>query len=286
MKEIKDILNSIQDFMTMQLYKVNEVPFTPMKILLLVLSIVLLFYISIKIKNIFLDKLLSRSSMSRGSKYAIASISRYIVFVLGLLVILSQVGFDLDTLTVIFGALGVGIGFGLQHIINNFVSGIIILLEKPIQVGDRVEVEGIEGDVIEISMRATKVKTNDNVTHIVPNGEFISKRVINWSHGDPKVRRRIPVGVAYGSDPEKIRELLLEVAKEEPAVMDDPEPDVFFEDFGDSSLNFLLRVWTVELTSRPGLLKSKLNFAIAKKFKENDIKIPFPQRDIYIKEKP
>ena len=143
--------------------------------------------------------------------------------------------------------MGVGFGFGLQNIISNFISGLIILAERPIAIGDRVEIGGVAGQVREISLRSTTVITNDNMAIIVPNADFITQRVTNWSYEDPRVRFRIPFGVAYGTDLPKLRKLMLEVADEHPKALKDPKPELFFVGFGDSSLNFELGVWSSEV---------------------------------------
>lgn len=202
---------------------------------------------------------------------------------LGLYIALKVVGIDLSSLALLAGAISVGIGFGLQNIIHNFVSGLIILAERPIAIGDRVEVDGVAGRVREINLRSTTVVTIDNISIIVPNSAFISSKVINWSHGDPKVRIRIPVGVAYGSDPEHVKQVLLRVAAEQPAVLRDPAPQVFFDSFGDSALNFELAVWTAEMVTAPRRFRSDLNFAIARALREEGIEIPFPQPDLHLR---
>jgi len=181
------------------------------------------------------------------------------------------------------GAIGVGIGFGLQNITNNFISGLIILFEQPIKVGDRIEVGDVNGDVIKISARSTMVVTNDNITIVVPNSQFIDNQVINWSHSDRMVRFNFPVGVAYREDPEKIRRILLEVAKDNKGVLESPESDVLFEEYGDNSINFNLRVWTSEYVNRPKVLKSQLYYEIFRRFKEQGVEIPFPQRDLHLR---
>ena len=173
--------------------------------------------------------------------------------------------------------------FGLQNITNNFVSGIIILFERPIKVGDRIEVGSVSGDVVKISMRSTTILTNDNIAIIVPNSDFISSTVINWSHTDRNVRFNIPVGVSYKSDPETVRNILMEVAKNNDGVLKNPSPDVLLGDYGDSSINFTLRVWTSDYITQPLVLKSQLYYSAFKKFKEHGIEIPFPQRDIHLK---
>ena len=214
---------------------------------------------------------------------AMGTIVRYVLIVIGFIIIIQYIGVDLSVLTIIAGALGVGVGFGLQNITNNFVSGIIILFERPIKVGDRIEVGNVSGDVIRISMRSTTIITNDNISIIVPNSEFISSKVINWSHTDRNVRFNFPVGVSYNSDPERVRKILMEVAEENEGVLKNPAPDVLLEEYGDSSINFTLRVWTNEYITRPNILKSQLYFLAFKKFKEAGIEIPFPQRDIHVK---
>ncbi|MCH2535746.1 MAG: mechanosensitive ion channel, partial [Bdellovibrionales bacterium] len=200
-----EIINKFIDILSKPLFSFNNNSITIAKILILILSFVLLFYASNKFKNLLAKKLLKGRNFSEASKQTIAILSRYFILVLGLIIILNQIGIDLNSLAVIFGALGVGIGFGLQNVINNFVSCIIIVFERPVQVGDRIEVADVEGNVLEINLRSTTVRTNDNVNIIVPNSEFISKNVVNWSHSDKKVRRRISVGVSYQEDPEKIK---------------------------------------------------------------------------------
>jgi small-conductance mechanosensitive channel len=193
------------------------------------------------------------------------------------------VGVNLSSLAVVAGAVGVGIGFGLQNIVHNFVSGIIILVEQPIALGDRVEVSGVAGRVARIRLRSTEVITNDNISIIVPNSDFIAHPVTNWSHGDPRVQMRIPVGVAYGADVAKLRTLLLEIAAENPKVLKSPEATVYFEAFGDNALLFELGVWTSDMAHSPRRFRSELNFAIERKLRENNIQIPFPQRDIHLR---
>lgn len=245
--------------------------------------LVVLVYGSGVLKRWIVKFVVARGTTNVGVQQALGSIVRYVVVLLGLMIIVETAGVNLSSLTIIAGALGVGIGFGLQNITNNFVSGLVILFERPIKVGDRIQVGEITGDVIRISPRATTVSTNDNITIIIPNSEFISSRVINWSHADRDVRLHVQVGVSYNSDPERVRELLLEVAAGEEGVLKSPKPDVIFEGFGDSSLNFVLRVWTSEFITRPPVLRSRINFAIMKKFKENGVEIPYPQRDVHIK---
>ena len=190
---------------------------------------------------------------------------------------------DLSALAVIVGGLGIGIGFGLQNVVSNFISGLIILAERPIALGHRIEVGSVAGQVTRINLRSTTVVTNDNITIIVPNSNFITNAVTNWSYGDPKVRMRLPVGVAYGSDVEKLRTLLLEVAAENAATLEEPAPAVRFLGFGDSALNFELAIWTIDMAQSPTRFRSELYFAIERKLREHKIEIPFPQRDLHLR---
>jgi len=201
----------------------------------------------------------------------------------GILVVLQSAGIDLSTLTVLSGTIGLGIGFGLQKIADNFFSGLIILLERPVKVGDRIQVGEINGDVVRIAIRTTTILTNDNINIIIPNSEFVSKQVINWSHNDRNLRVAAPVGVSYDSDPEQVRRVLLGVADNHPDILAEPLPVVLFSGFGDSSLDFELLVWTETRIQTPRFLRSELNFRIFEAFRKNGIEIPFPQTDLHIK---
>ena len=228
-------------------------------------------------------RFLSRTKLQPSLQFGLSRIIGYTLIAVGFYVAFQLVGVDLSSLAIIAASVGVGVGFGLQNIINNFVSGIIILTERPISIGDRIEVAGVAGRVTKIQLRSTTVVTNDNITMIVPNADFISNTVTNWSHGDPKVRIRVPVGVAYGSDLKLLQQLLLEAAGEHPKALRDPSPVVLFNEFGDNSLNFELGVWTQEMTAAPIHFTSEMNFIIEQKLRENDIEIPFPQRDLHVR---
>jgi small-conductance mechanosensitive channel len=283
LEEIKSFWSKFLELINSPLITLGETIITPWSIFYFVLLILLLIYVSRKIKNWLVKSVLVKSNLDSGTINSIGTITRYLIILLGLFIILQSMGIDLSTLTIIAGALGVGIGFGLQNITNNLVSGIIILFERPIKVGDRIQVEDIVGDVVRISMRATTIVTNDNISIIIPNSDFISNRVINWSHNDRNVRINIPVGVSYSEDPQQIKQILLSVAADNKLVLSKPEPDVIFIEFGDSSLNFKLRVWTSEMIQKPKILISDIYFEIFKRFHDEGIKIPFPQRDIHIK---
>jgi len=254
-----------------------------LQLFLLVGLLILVFWLSSQTKRFLFNRFLVHSGLDRSLQYAIAQIVSNIVLVVGVFIVLQNTGIHLEALTVFAGAVGVGIGFGLQNITSNFISGLVILAERPIAIGDRVEVGGITGQVAKIRARSTVIVTNDNITTIVPNQKFIDSPVTNWTYGDPKVRFRVPVGVAYGSDIEKVRTALIEAAAEVPHTLEDPAPSVFFVEFGNSSLNFELVAWSDQMSARPRRYRSDLNFAIERKFREAGIEIPFPQRDLHIR---
>ena len=265
------------------LYSFGDTAITLGTILHLTVLVVALVYLTGKLKTWLVEGLLARKQFELGIRHAIGNIVHMVLLGLGLIIILQTAGINLSSLTVLFGALGIGVGFGLQSVTNNFVSGVILLLERPIKIGDRIEVGDVNGDVVNISPRATTIVSNDNIAIIVPNADFISSKVVNWSYTNRDVRFNFPVGVSYGSDPEHVRSVLLQVANGHPGVLKHPGPSVLFDQFGDSSLNFLLRVWTREFATTPGVLRSELYFLISRAFKEHDIEIPFPQRDLHIK---
>ncbi len=280
---LKQIFLAIISFFTTEYFRVLKIDFSLWTLFQFVASIVVLAYASGKIKKLLVENILTRYRLDIGIRQSIGTIARYVIMILGLYIIIQSAGIDLSAIGILAGALGVGIGFGLQNITNNFISGLVILFERPIKVGDRIEVGDITGDVIRISARATTIITNDNISIIIPNSEFISSKVINWSHNDRRVRFRFPVGVSYKEDPEKVKQLLMEVMADNKGVLKNPPPDVWFDTFGESSLNFNLMVWTSDYVQRPRNLRSQLYYAIFKKFKEHNIEIPFPQRDLHIK---
>jgi small-conductance mechanosensitive channel len=283
MNSAEEFLSWLKTTWNFELFNLGDSPFTTRTLVLLLLSLFLLFYISSKIRKVLMNKIFPRYDLDIGVSQSMATIVRYVLIVIGLIIIFQTTGIDLSAIGLLVGALGVGIGFGLQSITNNFISGLIILFERPIKVGDRIEVADLAGNIIDISARATTIITNDNIVVIVPNSDFINNRVINWSHNNKQVRLNFPVGVSYNEDPEKIRKLLTEVAIANPGILSSPKPYILFEGFGDSSLNFIVMVWTSEYIDRPKILKSELYYEIFAKFKEHNVEIPFPQQDIHLK---
>src|SRR6266550_4665484 len=253
------------------------------QIFLLIGLLVAVFWISSRTKRFLFDRFLVNSGLDRALQYAISQIIANVVLVVGIFIVLENTGIHLGALAVFAGAVGVGVGFGLQNIASNFISGLVILAERPITIGDRVEVAGIAGQVQHIRARSTVIVTNDNITMIVPNTKFIDSPVTNWTYGDPRVRFRLPVGVAYGSGVNKVREALLAAASENANTLKDPAPSVFLEKFGENSIDFELVVWSSEMSYRPRRYRSDLNFAMEQKLREAGIEIAFPQRDLHIR---
>ncbi len=282
-EDIKNIFYQAREFLSIPVTTIGKTEITLWTIVYFIFLTFILFYVTKKIRKWVVYTLLAKSKIDLGVRVATGTIFRYIILAIGLIVVLQTVGIDLSAITILAGALGIGIGFGLQNITNNFVSGIIILFERPIKVGDRIEVGNVSGDVIKISMRATTIITNDNISIIVPNSDFISSKVINWSHIDRNIRLNFPVKVSYKEDPQRIKKLLLEVAEVNDGVLKDPKPDVLFDDFGKNALVFNLRIWTTVYINRPGVLRSQLYYAVFEKFRQNGVEIPFPQRDLHIK---
>ncbi|HEY6871289.1 MAG TPA: mechanosensitive ion channel domain-containing protein [Geobacteraceae bacterium] len=284
MEIVRRWLKQLMDFLDITLFRIGETEMTIWTLLYLLVVVFLLFYLSAKMRKWLVEKILPKTGMGFGARQALGTIIRYFVVALGILIILQTAGINLTTLQVIAGTVGIGVGFGLQNIASNFVSGLIILFERPITIGDRIEVGNVEGDVLEINARSTTVVTNDNIAIIIPNSKFITENVVNWSLTGSDVRFRIPVAVAYGSDLKKVVALLEESARDNPDVLENPPPAVRFLAFGDNGLLLELRVWSTTLTHRKATLISALNFAINDAFQAHGIEMPFPQRDIRVRQ--
>ncbi len=268
------------------LFTIGQVAVSPEFLIKTFIFLLLLVFVARKSRRLLRVYVLDRFAMEEGHKYALETATEYLIFIAGLAVGLESAGINLNSLALVGGALGIGVGFGLQPIVNNFVSGLVLLFEGPVKVGDRVQIADLNGDVVRIGARSTWVRTNDNIIVVMPNSEFVIKPVINWTATDRQVRFSLPVGVSYGSDPQQVREVLLAVAAANPDVLNVPAPDVIFTDFGDSSLNFDLRVWSITKVQTPLILKSDLYFATFAAFKEHGIEIPFPQRDLHLRTAP
>ena len=248
------------------------------------------------VATVFLSRVLSRLLQRRiakrayldpGLQYTLGRLTQYLIFILGVLLAVKVASptIDLTSIAVIFTALSVGIGFGLQYIAADIASGFILLFERPVRVGDRITIGDDEGDVQSINLRTTVVATNDRISIIVPNSRLVTQRLINWSYGDPRARIAIPVGVAYNSDIDLVSQTLLKAAEDVDNVLRDPAPKVQFLKFGDWSLDFRLLVWT----NRPRLhtqIRSDINYRIEKLFREAHIEIPFPQTELRLRDGP
>jgi len=244
------------------------------------MALIILFILVIVVERIvrraFVARLLRRTQMEPSMQFTLARVIGYAVLALGFFISLQMVGVNLTSLSFLAGAVGVGFGFGLQNVISNFISGLIILAERPIKIGDRVEIGGVAGEVREISLRSTTLVTNDNMAIFVPNANLITQQIINWSYEDPRVRFRIPFGVAHGTDLRLLRKLMLEVAAEHAKVLKEPKPDLFCVGITENGLNFELGVWSSEVTTTPKQFNSDLFVAIDQKLRENAIKLPAP----------
>ncbi len=268
--------------------EIGDIVVTPRSLLVGFFLLAALFLVVTRMRSLLQRRVFPRLGLTEGVSAAVGALIGYAILFVGVLVILPVMapGFNINTLVVVLGALSFGVGFGLRNVADNFFSGLILLIERPVKVTDRIEVAGTFGTVVEIRARSTTVRTNDNIDIIVPNSQFISNQVTNLSYHDKKVRFKIPVGVHYDSDVELVQKALLEAGAECGDVLKDPAPAVRLIGFGDSSVDFELRVWTDSLYDRPKLLFSNVNFLIWKKFKKYGIQIPYPQRDIYVKEMP
>jgi small-conductance mechanosensitive channel len=257
----------------------------PYSITELIILIGLLFGLVIfagTVTNFLRSRILYFTGINRGAQEAIIILFKYGLIFLGTLVLLQIWGLDISSLTILASALSVGIGFGLQDIAKNFGSGLVLVFERPIQIGDFVEVGEYTGIVERMGARSTEIRTLDHVSIIVPNSRFLEKEVINWSHRNPISRIHLPVGVAYSSDPKVVQAALLEAASKHPNVLQAPSPLVLFKEFGNNSLNFELLVWTAE-PNKQFLLKSDLYYNIYESLEQRKIEIPFPQLDLHMR---
>jgi potassium efflux system protein len=240
------------------------------------------FFASWIIQKLLTDQVLARRRVEVGVQVAIAKLVHYVLIFIGFVVALLALGFEFTKLTIMLSALGVGIGFGLQGIVNNFVSGLILLFERPVRVGDYIEFGGNWAEIKKIGLRATTVQTFDEADVIIPNADLVSNQVINWTLTNRRVRLIIPVGVAYGSDISLVMETLVESAKQNSDVAEEPIPQVLFLNFGESSLEFELRVWVLDADNRL-VVSSAIHQEIDRRFREAKIEIAFPQRDLHLR---
>lgn len=228
------------------------------------------------------SRILKFTGVHRGLQEAIAILSQYFLTLLGLIVILQVLGVDISSVLFLGGALGVGIGFGLQNIVHNFISGIILLVERSMEVGDFIHIGTLSGTVERIGARSTEIRSLDQVSIIVPNAHFLDREMVNWSHGNPVSQIHLPIGLAYGSSVETVKTALLDAVSHHPDVLAYPQPQIRFHGFGDSALNFEILAWICDPLEQ-FRIKSDLYFCIEKKLKQYDLEVPFPQRDLHLR---
>jgi small-conductance mechanosensitive channel len=267
------------------LFKIQDVGITISHLIVATIAVLLSLVASRIVRLTLRKQVFPKMHLDKGLEYALLRFVHYTILVIGIYIGLKTINIPLGAIVGLFAVIGVGIGFGLQNLASNFISGVILLLERPVKIGDRLEVNNVWGDVQRINLRTTVIMTPDNIAIIVPNSKLLENEVINYSYGDPKIRLQIPVGIAYGSDCEKATEILIRVAAENPRVLDFPKPKTWFREFGASSLNFILLCWIPDAIDKFYVI-SELNHAIDKAFRENNIEIPFPQTDLHLRSAP
>ena len=278
-----EIWATVWDAFNAPLFSLGADPVTPLSLLVLILIFAVTWFVAGRVRWLLEKQIGNRvEEIPEGLLHVIGALARYTIIFMGWFIGLRSVGFQLDAVLVIFASLGVGMGFGLQNITNNFVSGLILLIERPVQVGDVIGVAGEVGIVERVGIRATTLRKFDQTQAIVPNGDLISSVVNNWTLDDRRVRVDFVVGVAYGSDTRLVERLIGEAVTEHELVLEDPEPRIFFFEFGDSSLNFRVLAYVADISERFEAL-SDLHFTIDEEFRAHDIEIPFPQRDLHVR---
>jgi len=274
--------DNLSDVLTTPLFYIGDTHFSISAIVKVIVLAVFAFIVARIISEGIKRSLLVRMGLDRGSREAISTIISYILATFGCIFVLQGAGINLTSLTVLAGVVGIGFGFGLQNLASNFISGLTLLFEQQIRVGDFIEIANLLGTVENISIRSTIIKTIDGLFVIIPNIKFVETNIINWSYRDPRCRLHIPVGVAYGTDPVLVTEALLVAARMESHVLSHPSPKVWFRGFGDNALNFDLLVW-IDQPQESDAIKSAINFLIDYEFRNRSIEIPFPQRDLWLR---
>jgi small-conductance mechanosensitive channel len=277
-----DFIEILANSLVTNIFSLGDNQYSFLDIVVLIVMLIALFVLSKAISQVLRSRVLSLTGLSRAAQDTIALIANYTIGFIGIIIILQVWGLDISSLTVFAGVLGVGIGLGIQGIAKEFISGLVLIFERPIQVGDLVEVNGLMGTVERISVRSTEIRTMDQVSIILPNSRFLESEVINWNHSGPVSRLKLPVGVAYGSDLSLVKNSLIDAAKEHHEVLSNPVPRVFFIGFGDSSLDFQLLVWIAK-PYKQFQIRSDLYFIIDSIFRKREIEIPFPQRDLHLR---
>jgi small-conductance mechanosensitive channel len=266
-----EYVGNISNLLSQPVMKLGNTGLTWWSLLYLAVLTIILLILTGKMQRFIVKQAKARTNLDIGTTHGISTVVRYLMIGIGFLVILQSVGVDLSSLTIIAGAIGLGLTVGLQSLVSNIVSGVTLFTERPVKVGDRIEVDGTVGDITNITFRATTILTDENI------------EITNGSHSSPNIRLTIPVTVSYKSDPRQVKELIEDVARKHDGVLKDPRPELIFSGFGDSALRFDLWVWTCDFTRRPLVLKSNLYYEIFERLKAEGIEIPLPQRDIHIR---
>jgi len=279
------ILNPLQRLMSFPIFRLGDTTITFWLIVLAILILLVVVYVSRLVQAYFDYKVYPSFGVDPGLGYAINTVFKYISFGIGILIALNILGINLRFLLVFAGAIGVGVGFGLQNMAANVISGFTIIFGGKIRKGDWIEVQSMMGEVMDIYLRATKVRTRDNIEYLVPNSNIISNIMVNYSLSSPLIRIDLPVGVSYSADPRQVEKILLAAAENEPLVNNTPRPAVRFIEYADSSINFELLIWIDVRKTPRRKVKSNLYFDIFEEFAKAGIEIPFPQRDVHIRSK-
>ena len=283
-KSAIDLLGSdARHLLAFPLFTIGKLAITPIFLVKAFVFLLLLGLLTSSLRRVVYSGLMQRKTVGKERSYMVARFASLAAYIVGLMVGLEWAGLNLNTLTILAGTLGIGVGFGLQPLVANWVAGLVLLVEQPIRLGDCIAIGNTSGVVARIGGRGTWIRTYDNELIILPNSAFTTKEVTNWSGGDPKIRLSIPIGVAYGTDPQRVRTLLLDIAAQHPDVLKDPAPEVVIAALGESSLNFLLRFWRIIGPEDNYPIKSDLYYSILRVFAEQKIEMPFPQQDVHLR---
>lgn len=264
------------------LFKIQDVGITISHLMVAVIAVLVSLVVSKVLRSSLRNQVFKKLNIDEGLEYTLLRLVHFLILFIGIYIGLNTVNIPLGAILGLFAVIGVGIGFGLQNLTSNFISGIILLLERPVKVGDRLEISGVWGDVKHVNLRTTLIETPDGISVIVPNSKLLENEVVNYSYGNPKIRLQVPVGIAYGSDCQKAAEVLVQVALDNKRVLIEPKPKAWFREFGDSSLNFMLLFWIPNAVEKYDVI-SEINHAIDAGFRKNGIEIPFPQRDLHLR---
>jgi len=264
------------------LFKIQNVGITISHLMVAIIAVLLSLVVSQIIRSSLRNQVFKKMNIDEGLEYTLLRLVHFLILFIGIYIGLNTVNIPLGAILGLFAVIGVGIGFGLQNLTSNFISGIILLLERPVKVGDRLEISDVWGDVKHVNLRTTLIETPDGISVIVPNSKLLENEVVNYSYGNPKIRLQVPVGIAYGSDCQKAAEVLVQVALDNKRVLNEPKPKAWFREFGDSSLNFILLFWIPNAVEKYDVI-SEINHAIDAGFRKNGIEIPFPQRDLHLR---